>query len=65
MPKDIRLVKTKQKLIMELPEQLTKHREPALHENQLLEKFINLDPIYDGDPNKFNVVGTHIKCQKQ
>ena len=65
MAKDIRLVKTKQRLVSELPKQLTKHREPSLPENQLLEKFINLDPIYDGDLNKFNVVGTHIKCQKQ
>jgi hypothetical protein len=65
MAKDIRIVKTKQRLTSELPIQLTKHRKPVINEIQLLEKFINLDPIYDGDPNKFNVVGTHIKCQKQ
>ena len=65
MAKDIRLVKTKQRLSAELPRQLTKYREPSIHENQMLEKFIQLDPIYDGDPNKFNVVGTRIKWQKQ
>jgi hypothetical protein len=65
MAKDIRIVKTKQRLTSELPIQLTKHRKPVINEIQLLKKFINLDPIYEGDPNKFNVVGTRIKWQKQ
>ena len=65
MTKDIRLVKTKERITDELPGQLSRHRKKSIIESQMLKQFIELDPIYDGGPNKFNVVGSRIKWQKQ
>lgn len=65
MPKDIRTVKNKQRLTHELPVQMKKYRTESILENKILEKFINIDPIYAGSTEKFEVVGTRIKWQKE
>lgn len=62
--KDIRLVKSKERIFTELPKQLSTHRQSNILENDILNKFINLDPIYEGESKKFDVVGTRIKWQK-
>ena len=65
MPKDIRKVKSQERLIAELPKQLDKHRESNDLEKEILNKFIKLSPVYEGMLEKFDVVGTRIKWQKE
>ena len=65
MPKDIRKVKSLERLIDELPKQLDKHRESNELEKEILNKFMKLSPVYEGKLEKFAVVGTRIKWQKE
>jgi hypothetical protein len=65
MPKDIRIVKSKSRLQDDLPKQLEVHRKKSSQEKDILEKFIELEPIFEGNPNKFQVVGTRVKWQKE
>lgn len=61
MTKDIRKVKSKQTIIEQLYKQLLIYRPAAAEvEKVLLKKFTMLDPLYAGDPDNFDIVGTRI-----
>jgi hypothetical protein len=64
MVKPIRLVKSKARLKVQLPNQLKKYTQPDKDELALLDAFAEVDPIFEGNPDKFDVIGTRIKWQK-
>ena len=65
MAKDIKRVKSKEKIVEQLFKQLLTHRTTAGDaERVFLEKFIAIDPIYAGNLDKFDVVGTRVLWQQ-